>query len=76
VVSAGADGTVRLWDAATGKCIRSHLHTDRAAAAWDGDGRLLYAKGRAWRYLEAFAEDDVALKRPLPLPECEAWEFD
>jgi nucleoside phosphorylase len=72
-VVSDVDGTLRIWDADTGQVTRSHLHADRAAAAWDGEGYLLYAKGRAWRYLEAYLPDANGVLRPQPLRECEPW---
>ncbi|MDO9068720.1 MAG: NACHT domain-containing protein [Deltaproteobacteria bacterium] len=52
LISASSDNTIKLWDALTGECLRSFLDIPQGAASWeDSSGKLLYASGRAWRYL-------------------------
>jgi hypothetical protein len=51
---------MRLWDTATGECLRIHLHVAQGAAAWEpGTQRLLHASGRAWRYLRWSGTDPL-----------------
>ncbi|HEV7451278.1 MAG TPA: hypothetical protein VGO16_07800 [Pseudonocardiaceae bacterium] len=42
-----ADGTIRIWDAASGECVRviRGRHVDVFAAAFDPDGRILATGG-------------------------------
>ena len=75
LASVGADGTMRLWDVHShgASLIRTHLHADRAAAAWTPNGQLLHASGRAWRYLQWHHRDDVGVQRTLPIEDCAPW---
>src|SRR5262249_2122957 len=48
LASGGEDGTVRLWDTATGREVRAALRHDGghvAAVAWSADGALLASAG-------------------------------
>ncbi len=55
VATTGADGTVRLWDAATGEARAPALHLPQAvsAVAFSPDGTMIFAaagsRGRLWR---------------------------
>ncbi|MCU0754554.1 MAG: hypothetical protein MUE46_05445 [Xanthomonadales bacterium] len=66
LLSAAYDKTVRLWDLATGACLKIILPLpDAQHACLSGDGRrVISASAEAWRYLEARiahenADDDV-----------------
>jgi WD40 repeat protein len=67
VVSAGADGTVQRWEAATGKLLgRMHTgHPTQAAVAWSGDGKVLIA-GQADGSLSRFDPGNGKKQRTWP----------
>lgn len=64
VVSAGDDGTVRVWEVATGECVRAHgvIVSDEfgayGEAVWDPrTNEVLLATGDAWRCLIRIPRD-------------------
>ncbi|WP_295612678.1 hypothetical protein [uncultured Lamprocystis sp.] len=71
VHSAGEDGALRLWDAATGALLR--IHAVRSApwpchAVWEPPtNRLIEWSGDAWRWLHWVATDADGWHDPLPL---------
>lgn len=72
LASAGGDGTLRLWKPDSGACELALLHADAASAAWRPGGAaspdtLLYAQGRAWRYLRWQGLDAQGHTRVWPL---------
>ena len=79
LLSAGDDGTLRLWDAQTGELLRIHAISDRGYeghAVWDPHtDRLIEACGDAWRWLAWVRRgpDNVPERLPLetfgPMPE-------
>lgn len=58
ILSASADGTLRRWDAASGKEIAAiHFAEDGwASLDWENN-RILQVQGDAWRYLGWLAPD-------------------
>ncbi|BCO29682.1 hypothetical protein MIZ03_4606 [Rhodoferax lithotrophicus] len=73
LASAGADSTLRLWDVTSCALIRSHLHANHAAAAWQPTGDLLYCTGRAWRYLNYQFQYVDGAWQVEPIEEYAAW---
>ncbi|MCU0887858.1 MAG: hypothetical protein MUC64_07520, partial [Rubritepida sp.] len=57
LASAGSDGTLRLWDAATGALLRTTHLAGGATASLTPEGRLLHWSGEAWRYLAWHTHD-------------------
>jgi hypothetical protein len=81
LVSSGADGTLRLWNAATGHCLAVYVATPEGAVAYrpgdgryriqgDPAGRVAYTFGLA-RYeigeLDEFVEGGLRLPEGEPL---------
>lgn len=67
-LSAGTDGTLRLWEVDTGAGETFMLHLRQAAAAWQpGTGALMHASGRAWRYLRWQGLDTQGRMQVWPL---------
>jgi WD40 repeat protein len=68
LLSASRDNTLKLWDAQTGEYLRSFLGIPQGAAAWEySSGKLLYASGRAWRYLRWQGRDEDGNSCVYPL---------
>ena len=71
LLSAGYDGTLRLWDAASGTLLRIQAIGDRQApghAVWDPNtNQLIKASGDAWRWLFWVRTGADGWPEPLPL---------
>jgi WD40 repeat protein len=64
VATGGLDGTIRLWDAATGQLVRMLVGEPVSSLAWSKDGKLLGTRGndgtiRIW-------DADTGRRRRLP----------
>lgn len=58
LLSAGDDGTLRLWHAETGECLRIHALGPGGYAVWSPqENRVIEAGGEAWRWLGWLAPD-------------------
>jgi hypothetical protein len=68
LASAGVDGSVRLWDPVSGKCIRYwQFSSDGAWAALDPAGnRILRVSGEAWRWLAWIFPNAGEILTPYP----------
>ena len=78
LASASGDGTLRLWNPDSGACELALLHADAASAAWRPGGdaspdTLLYAQGRAWRYLKELRMERGPLDPDEARAELLAW---
>ncbi|MDQ5988405.1 MAG: Tol-Pal system protein TolB [Syntrophus sp. SKADARSKE-3] len=52
ILTGSYDGTVRFWDSETGNCLRTVFYVRQGSATWEQDAqKLLYARGRVWRFL-------------------------
>jgi len=71
LLSAGQDGTLRLWDAASGELLRIHAVSGAGAfghAVWDPrDNHLIEASGDAWRWLAWVCPGPDGWPERLPL---------
>ncbi|MBK1884678.1 hypothetical protein JIN85_19865, partial [Luteolibacter pohnpeiensis] len=66
ILSSGGDATMREWDAATGKLLRTWLTIGNEAALIDFSGnRILHATAGAWRHLGWQGYDSEAKRRRL-----------
>ncbi len=72
IVSGGADGTLRLWDAASGDCLRIHGQLrDGSVAVWEPhENRIFHATGNAWRALVWRLQGVNGIEGVLPLESC------
>ena len=60
VVSASGDGSLRLWDAASGREVRRHQMADREHAVLDAaTSTIVEASEGAWRWLRWQIFDDT-----------------
>jgi WD40 repeat protein len=71
LLSAGDDGTLRLWDAASGELLRIHATVSGrwpGHAVWEPPTNRVNAwSGAAWRWLRWLATDANGQPDPLPL---------
>ena len=70
MLSAGWDGSLRLWDAASGDLLRIHaLLPDDSHAVWEPrDNRIVEVGGEAWRWPGwQLRDDDRALANGWPI---------
>jgi uncharacterized protein YjbI with pentapeptide repeats len=68
VVSAGNDGTVRLWDARTGELLRVTATSPQGHCVWTpSDNRIIEARGDAWRWMGWLDHDENGMPTRLPL---------
>lgn len=69
LLSAGDDGSLRLWDAASGELLRVYaLLPDDSYAVWEArEQRIVALGGEAWRWLGWQLRDDDGQPTLLPL---------
>jgi hypothetical protein len=60
IASGSGDGTLRVWDAASGDCLMTLRGHEGGVNAWPPDGnRILYANADAWRDLAWLIPDAI-----------------
>jgi len=61
IISASVDSTIKIWDIQAGQCLKTITQTKRGYFVTDlnasGVEELTFAKGDAWRFLEAKSAD-------------------
>ncbi|MDP6345309.1 MAG: hypothetical protein QF491_17350, partial [Alphaproteobacteria bacterium] len=72
ILSAGYDGTLRLWGADSGNAIRVHGHVQGGGVAvWEpGSNRVISVTGEAWRVLNWRLREVQGVDALLPLDSC------
>ena len=52
LLTAAVDNSARIWDVATGACLRIHAFGPGGFAVWNpNDNKLIEARGDAWRWM-------------------------
>jgi WD40 repeat protein len=74
LATGGFDGTIRLWDPATGRLVRMLVGSDLHSLSWSPDGKILASGGSHQSQL--WEPDTGRLLRHIPASEGVAWSPD